>query len=194
MIGPNVLLRDGIVRSDIRSSFAAGSATAEGVSLRITMTVVDGHSCRPLAGAVVYLWHCDREGRYSLYSPGVTDQDYLRGAQPTAVDGSATFTTVFPGCYPGRWPHVHFEVFENLAAATSAGSIPLLTSQFAFPKNACELAYAATGYQASVTNLRLLDLATDGVFADGFDRQLAAVTGNVSDGMRATFSVTAPIT
>lgn len=193
-IGPNVLLRSGIVRSDIRSSFAVGTATAEGVALQITLTVVDGRTCRPLTGAVIYLWHCDRDGRYSLYSAGATDQDYLRGALQTADDGTATFTTIFPGCYPGRWPHVHFEVFENLAVATTAGSVPLLKSQFAFPQDACELAYAATGYQASVTNLQQLDLATDGVFADGVDQQLATVTGTVSGGLLARFSLTAAVT
>jgi protocatechuate 3,4-dioxygenase beta subunit len=190
VIGPNVLVRNGIVRSDIRSSFAVGSATAAGLELRITLTVLDGQSCRPRPGAVVYLWHCDREGRYSLYSPGVTEQDYLRGAQQADEHGNVTFITIFPGCYPGRWPHMHFEVFENAAVATTAGSVPLLTSQLAFLESDCELAYGAAGYEASVSNLQLLSLQTDGVFRDGFQQQLATVTGSVASGLVATFPVT----
>jgi hypothetical protein len=69
--GVNVLTRSGIVRSDITRSFGSGSAVAEGVPLTIALTVVDlGHNSAPLSGAAVYLWHCDREGRYSLYSEG----------------------------------------------------------------------------------------------------------------------------
>lgn len=189
-IGPNVLVRSGVVRSDIRSSFAVGSATAGGVELVITLTVIDGETCRPRPGAVVYLWHCDREGRYSLYSAGVTDQDYLRGAQPADANGQLTFTTIFPGCYPGRWPHMHFEVFANAATATTAGSAPVLTSQLALLESDCLAAYSAAGYEASISNLQLLSLQTDGVFRDGFDQQLATVTGNPSEQLRAIFMVT----
>jgi protocatechuate 3,4-dioxygenase beta subunit len=190
VIGPNVLVRNGIVRSDIRPSFAVGNATAAGVELAITITVTDGATCRPRPGAVVYLWHCDREGRYSLYSPGVTEQDYLRGAQQADASGKVTFITIFPGCYPGRWPHMHFEVFENAAAATTAGSSPVLTSQLAFLESDCQVAYGALGYEASASNLQQLSLQTDGVFRDGFEQQLAAVTGSVALGLVATFSVT----
>ncbi|HEX2879766.1 MAG TPA: hypothetical protein VHO25_09515 [Polyangiaceae bacterium] len=190
VIGPNVLVRNGIVRSDIRSSFAVGSATAAGVELTITITVTDGATCRPRPGAVVYLWHCDREGRYSLYSAGVTEQDYLRGAQQADEHGKVTFITIFPGCYPGRWPHMHFEVFADTAAATTAGSVPALTSQLAFLDSACQVAYSATGYEASASNLQQLSLPTDGVFRDGFEQQVAAVTGSVASGLVASFNVT----
>jgi hypothetical protein len=64
--GPNALDQSGIVRSDIRSSFGSASGTAEGVPLTINLTIVDlAKGCAPSAGAAVYLWHCDREGRYS---------------------------------------------------------------------------------------------------------------------------------
>jgi protocatechuate 3,4-dioxygenase beta subunit len=63
--GPNVLDDSGIGRSDIRSSFGAASGVAEGVPLRIELTVVEADTGAALAGAAVYLWHCDREGRRS---------------------------------------------------------------------------------------------------------------------------------
>jgi protocatechuate 3,4-dioxygenase beta subunit len=188
--GPDVLLESGIVRSDITTSL--GTATvAGGVPLAITLTVTDSDTGDPLPGHAVYLWHCDREGRYSMYSDGVEDETYLRGVQEADADGRLTFTTVVPGCYDGRWPHVHFEVYESLAVATSSGAV-VATSQLALPQDVCEAAYAAEGYEASVENLSRVSLATDGIFSDGYDAQLAATTGSVGRGYTATLTV--PVT
>jgi protocatechuate 3,4-dioxygenase beta subunit len=187
--GPNVLGQSGVVRSDLRSSFGTASGTAGGVLLTVKLTVVSAAGgCAPLAGRAVYLWHCDREGRYSLYSPGVTGQNYLRGVQETDASGELTFTTVFPGCYPGRWPHMHFEVYPSLAVATSASS-KVATSQLALPAAACNEAYATAGYEGSVTSLRGVSLASDGVFAGDLSTQLASVTGNATDGYVARLVV-----
>jgi hypothetical protein len=80
--GPNALAESGVVRSDIRSSLGSASGVAEGVPLTIKMTIEDkAKGCARLTGAAVYVWHCDREGRYSLYSPGVTNENYLRGSR-----------------------------------------------------------------------------------------------------------------
>ena len=109
--GPNALALSGIVRSDIRASLGASSAVATGVPLTITLTLVDPvSSCAPVVGAAVYLWHCDALGRYSLYSSGVTAESWLRGVQATDAAGQVRRTTIFPGCYSGRWPHVHFGI------------------------------------------------------------------------------------
>src|SRR4051812_16412338 len=164
--GPNVLNQTGVVRSDIRSSFAGLSGTADGVPLTIALSIVGASTCAPLAGYAVYLWHCDKPGRYSLYSSGVTNQNYLRGVQQADAAGKVTFTSIFPGCYSGRWPHIHFEVYRSLTAATSVSN-RIATSQIALPKAACDLAYATAGYEASVTNLKQVSLATDNVFSDG---------------------------
>ena len=42
----------------------------------------------------------------------------LRGVQAADSNGQVTFTSIFPGCYSGRWPHIHFEVYPSLSAAT----------------------------------------------------------------------------
>jgi hypothetical protein len=47
----------------------------------------------PFAGAAVYVWHCDREGRYSLYSDGATRENYLRGVQIADAAGKAIATS-----------------------------------------------------------------------------------------------------
>ena len=67
----------------------------------------------------MYLWHCTADGNYSLYSSGITNQNYLRGVQVSDASGLVSFTSIFPGCYSGRWPHIHFEVYRSLALATS---------------------------------------------------------------------------
>lgn len=177
--GPNVLNRRGIVRRDIRSSFGGARGRAEGVELTLRMTVTrDG---APLRGAAVYVWQCDREALYSLYDPGVRAQNYLRGVQVADEDGVVEFLSVFPGVYPGRWPHVHFDVYPNLRTARRSGE-PLKTSQLAFPEDACREVYATEGYERSVANLRPLALERDGVFADGHDQQLGKATGSPTDG------------
>ena len=186
--GPNVLNQTGVVRQDIRSSFAGLSGTAAGVLLNLELTIVSASSCTPLADYAVYLWHCDRAGLYSLYSAGATNQNYLRGVQAANGSGVAKFTTIFPGCYAGRWPHMHFEVYRSLTAATSVSN-KIATSQIALPKAACDLVYATAGYSTSVTNLSRISLATDGVFSDGASLELATVTGDVTNGMTASLTV-----
>jgi protocatechuate 3,4-dioxygenase beta subunit len=187
--GVDVLSEDGIVRRDIRPSFGSSSTLAEGVPLTVALQAVDaGGGCRPLADAAVYLWHCDREGRYSLYSQGVTDENYLRGVQPTDSDGMARFTSIFPGCYSGRWPHIHFEVYPSVASATRAAD-KLATSQLALPKDACETVYATSGYSASGRNLSQVSLNTDTVFRDGASLETPTVTGSPTDGYVATLVV-----
>jgi protocatechuate 3,4-dioxygenase beta subunit len=188
--GPNVLDDDGIVRSDITASYGTSTTVAEGVPLTIELVITDtSMSCGPLEGAAVYAWHCDREGRYSIYSSGVENENYLRGVQPTAADGLASFTSIFPGCYSGRWPHVHFEVYRSVADAV-AGTGLLATSQIAFPQDVCDEVYATEGYEQSVSNLARLSLASDNVFGDDEGaHQLATMTGSVEDGYVARLDV-----
>ena len=188
--GPNVLSESGVVRSDITSSFAGASGAAEGVPLTVKLNLVDvANGGVPLAGAAVYLWHCDREGRYSLYSEGVTDQNYLRGVQESDGSGAVTFTSIYPAAYSGRWPHIHFEIYSNLDDATSGGS-PAVTSQLAFPKDVCDVVYATEGYEQSVQNMTQLSLESDMVFSDdGAVNQLAVLTGSVEQGYTATLAV-----
>jgi protocatechuate 3,4-dioxygenase beta subunit len=185
----NVLSLSGIVRSDITTSIGSASGTAPGVPLTIRLKLVNvNSSCTSLAGYAVYLWHCTRDGLYSLYSSGVTGQNYLRGVQQADADGYVTFTTIFPGCYSGRMPHVHFEVYPSLATSTSASN-RVKTSQFGFPVAMLDTVYAVSGYSASVTNLKQISYATDNVFSDGTSLQIVSITGNTTDGYVATLQV-----
>jgi protocatechuate 3,4-dioxygenase beta subunit len=188
--GVDVLSESGVVRQDITASFGAGSATAQGVSLRLRLRVYDlqGEDISVLAGAAIYVWHCDREGRYSMYSSGVEGENYLRGVQVADPKGWVEFTTVFPGAYPGRWPHVHFEVYPSLDDATRASG-KLRTSQLALPEEASREAYGAAGYDASAAHLSETPLEKDIVFADGHSLQMATTTGDNEQGWVASLNV-----
>jgi protocatechuate 3,4-dioxygenase beta subunit len=187
--GPNVLAESGVVRSDITKSIGDLSGTAGGVPTTIEMTLLDvAGGGKPLAGAAVYIWHCDREGRYSMYDSEIGDENYLRGVQAADADGKLTFTSIFPGAYSGRWPHIHFEVYRTAADAQKATG-KLRTSQIALPEDASKLVYATSGYEQSVQNLSQTSLDSDMVFSDGYSLQMATVTGNVDDGMTIKLNV-----
>ncbi|WP_421117928.1 intradiol ring-cleavage dioxygenase [Aquihabitans daechungensis] len=186
--GPDVLAESGVVRSDITTSIGQASGVAEGVPLGISFVVTDVATGKARSGAAVYAWHCTADGAYSLYSPGVEDENFLRGVQETASDGTASFASIFPGAYDGRWPHIHFEVYEDLDAATNGGA-PIATSQIALPEEACAAVYATEGYEASASNLRRTSLESDMVFADGYESQLGTATGSVDEGYTVALPV-----
>lgn len=187
--GVNALAMSGIVRSDLRSSFGAASGVANGVVLAVTLNVVDvASSCSSLAGRAVYIWHCTADGNYSLYSAPVTNENFLRGVQETDANGRVTFTTIVPGCYAGRWPHIHVEVFASLAAATS-GRNAIATTQIAIPEATCNAVYAGSGYANSATNLARVSLTSDMVFSDGAALEIPAITGSTTDGYALALNV-----
>lgn len=76
-------------------------------------------ACRPVAGAVVDLWHADAAGEYDLAGYR------CRGHQLTDAAGQFRFETVVPGRYGSRTRHFHVKV------GTPEG--PLLTTQLYFP-------------------------------------------------------------
>lgn len=190
----NALTLSGIVRSDIRTSISGAGTTAQGVPVTLKLKLVDSSSgCTALANRAIYVWHCDRDGNYSLYSTGVTELDYLRGVQVSDANGEVTFTTIFPACYSGRWPHIHFEIYSTLTDALDSSRVGDYTkvSQLALPVDVCNAVYNGTaGYSSSVRNLAAVSLATDNVFSDDqAAHQLATVTGSVSEGYTVSLTV-----
>ena len=188
----NVLIDSGVVKSDMTTSFAGLSGTATGVAMEITITLQNfNNDCAALEGYAVYLWHCDSTGEYSVYN--ITDQNYLRAVGVTDENGQVTFQTIFPGCYPGRWPHFHFEVYASLADATHYDN-RILVSQFAVPADEASYVYSVrTDYGDSRLNFVNLTLGTDNVFGDNTDEQIEAQTltmsGNDTEGYTSTVTV-----
>ncbi len=185
--GPNALNQMGIVRSDLRSSFGTMTGMATGIPLALNLKVVDAkNNCAPLAKRAVYLWHATRDGKYSLYTD--PSQNYLRGVQETDDNGVVRFQTIFPGCYEGRYPHLHLEVFPSLAVAMN-GTAKVKVSQVALPADACALVYAKPGYETSVANFARSSLAQDMVFADGSTLQVVTMAGNATSGFEGWLNV-----
>ncbi|PPG10246.1 MULTISPECIES: intradiol ring-cleavage dioxygenase [unclassified Rathayibacter] len=186
--GVDVLERSGIVRSDLRTSIGGG-ATADGVPLALTLTILDAaNGDVPFAGAAVYVWHCDANGDYSMYSSGVEDETYLRGVQVADASGVVSFASIVPACYSGRWPHIHFEVYPGVDSITDASNA-IATSQVALQEEACTAVYALDAYAGSAANLARVGLDTDSVFGDdGGALQLATMSGSPASGYSAALT------
>lgn len=187
--GPDVLEQSGIVRRDLRSSLGA-NAPVDGVPLEVAFTLTDmAGGDAPLAGAAVYAWHCNAEGLYSMYSQGVEDESWLRGVQVAGADGAVSFTTIVPGCYSGRWTHIHFEVYPDLESIADPANA-IATSQMAFPAAVLDEVYAQPAYAGSAENLAQITLATDNVFGDDEgELQMATMTGDPAGGYLASLVV-----
>lgn len=169
-----------LVLNDIRSD-------REGTQLTVKITIQNKtNSCAGLADALVDIWHCDAAGNYSEYGgSGMQSTNYqsvhfLRGRQTTDANGLVTFTSIYPGWYSGRAPHIHVHVYN------SAGK-SLLVTQIAFPEDISKIVYAQGAYQshgqADTQN------SNDNVFSDGFSLEMATVSGSVSAGYVLTHNI-----
>lgn len=187
--GVNILEESGIVRSDIRSSLDGGT-TVEGVPMSFTFNVTDlANGNAPYEGVAVYAWQCDASGLYSMYSEGVEDETYLRGVQVADARGQVTFQTIVPGCYTGRWTHIHFEVYPDAASATES-SRAIAISQVAFPEEMLNTVYQSDLYPGSARNLAGVGgLESDNVFSDGYELEMGTFTGDPTGGYVGSLSV-----
>lgn len=173
--------------SSLLQSNITGDRT--GVALTVKITVNNrNNGCAALSGAIVDIWHCDAAGNYSEYGgSGMQSTNYqnvhwLRGRQTTDSSGVVTFTSVFPGWYSGRAPHIHVHIYN--ASGTS-----LLITQIAFPTDVCNTVYTtATPYKSRGT--QDTQNANDNVFSDSLASELASVSGSVSNGYTLTHIIT----
>jgi protocatechuate 3,4-dioxygenase beta subunit len=174
-IGPYPSLRD-FVRSDITEGKA-------GLPVTLTITVVNAASaCAPVANASVEIWQCDADGRYSEYNQqgyNGTALTFLRGIQTTDASGRVTFQTIYPGWYQGRATHIHVEVVLNGRSVK--------VTQIAFPESVTAAVYASGVYASKGQNPT--SNASDMVFADGVQNELASVVGSPTSGYTATLTV-----
>jgi len=156
-LGP-YYLADELIRADIREG-------KPGVPLNLRLLVLDAGTCRPLANAAVDLWHCDAAGAYSGFgTAGGDSHTFLRGIQLTDQDGVAQFHTIFPGCYPGRTNHIHFQVRTAGArdGDTYRGGHVAHTGQVFFPED-ITTGLMQQGAYASQPGARMSQ-AEDGIF------------------------------
>lgn len=157
----NPLEQTGLKRLDLRRSTGNASGQAAGVDLDITFKFISTISNQPLSELAVYVWSASATGAYSISE--IEDQNYLRGLGVTDAAGEVSFKTIFPGCYPGRYPHLHFEVFASEAAAL-AGEGSLLTSQLPLPQTESAKVYERQEYENSNSNFSKLVISQDRIF------------------------------
>lgn len=175
-----------LVRSDIR-------ADRTGVALSIAITIQNvNNNCAALSGAIVDIWHCDKDGYYSEYG-GTAMQtiDYsavhfLRGRQVTDASGQVNFTSIFPGWYNGRATHIHVHIYN--ASGTS-----LHITQIAFPEgsgSAVATVNAATAYGYTKGMSGYTYNANDNIFSDdSAGVEIGAVSGSVAAGYALTHTI-----
>lgn len=173
-------------RTDIRSDPTTGEVRPGApLALAIQVSRLGVGRCEPLPGALVDVWHCDALGIYSdVHDPGfdTKGQKFLRGYQVTDEEGIARFTTIYPGWYPGRTVHIHFKVRTDAAAARGRE----FTSQLYFDDALTDRVHARPPYSAK--GERSLRNARDGIFSDGGDQLMLAVTETRS-GYAGTFDM-----
>jgi protocatechuate 3,4-dioxygenase beta subunit len=152
-------------RKDVRES-------KPGVQLNLRMKIKGVQNCEPMQNVRVNIWHCDKDGNYSGYD-SFSGQTWCRGYQMTDATGEVEFITIFPGWYPGRVCHIHFQVYVNSSYAA--------ISQLAFDEAAKDALYIAhpTIYTKGPDPL---EVGQDGVFSDGYQYQLATLTPNTTTG------------
>jgi protocatechuate 3,4-dioxygenase beta subunit len=146
-----------------------------GVGLTLVLTVLASGTCLPIEGAEVDVWTADSNGDYSGYLVfGTEGEDWLRGQQRTAADGSISVVGIVPGAYPGRSVHVHVKV-----RAAGRGE---LTTQLYFPDAMVTTVLAEPGYDGAEQTLN----AVDGFYTGD---TLLNVDGDVASGYAANGTV-----
>jgi hypothetical protein len=143
-------------RQDIRED-------RQGTLMLQRIRIVGLENCHPMSDVRVNIWCCDNNGTYSGYGPeeGLT---YMRGYQITDDNGEVEFTMIFPGWYPGRVVHMHFQVFVSTSYS--------VVSQYTWPHSAAvEIANGnPTDYPEGPDPMTP---EQDFVFTDGYENQLA---------------------
>lgn len=151
-----------------------------GVQMNLRMRIIGENNCLPMENLRVNIWQCDKDGIYSGYGAqtGLTD---FRGYQITDANGEVNFITILPGWYPGRVCHIHFQVYVSSSYAA--------ISQLTFDESAKQAVYTAnpTIYTNGIDPVPIIN---DGVFADGYNYQLATLTPNGSGGYDSFLEVT----
>jgi protocatechuate 3,4-dioxygenase beta subunit len=174
-----------LVMADIRSD-------RTGVAFSFKITVQNkNNNCAALTGAIVDVWHCDKDGYYSEYggsgmqSVDFTSVHFLRGRQTTDSNGQVGFTSIFPGWYTGRATHIHVHIYDSSGKS-------LLVTQIAFPEGSNSAvtlvnASADDGYTKGMTGYTTN--ATDNVFSDSVANELGSITGSVASGFELTHTI-----
>jgi protocatechuate 3,4-dioxygenase beta subunit len=176
-----------LARSDIRSDPTDGTVKS-GALLALTFNVssIAKGSCVPLKDAIVDVWHCDADG---VYSDAVDSnfntkgKKFLRGYQVSDKNGVAKFTTIYPGWYPTRTPHIHYKI----RSPASAPSPYEFIGQLYFDEGLSDRVYAKAPYAPK--GKRTVSNITDRIYNRDGGRQTMMKVMPGRDGYTASFDV-----
>jgi protocatechuate 3,4-dioxygenase beta subunit len=184
----------GFNRSSVLSNLD-GTNPQAGIPLTLTVRVHDTRAnCAAMSGVQLDLWHCNATGVYSdEASEGTSSETWLRGYRLTDAAGTATFTTIVPGWYPGRTTHIHLRARSRYNAASSARD-GANTTQIFFPQATIDtIGKTAAAYRARGVNPTTN--ASDNVYTAQTKGQTDLVLrGNTITGFVATVAIGLPIT
>lgn len=181
-------------RPDIRGE-AGNAAVKAGLPLSLAFNVaqIANGACKPLAGALVDVWHCDADGVYSGVNDGMSGNNtmgkhFCRGYQTTDANGLAKFTTIYPGWYQGRTVHIHFKIRTAASGVNAAGAPQSyeFTSQLFFDDALSDRVFAKAPYAAK--GKRELRNADDGIYRES-GGQLLLSPSTSAGGYAATFGI-----
>ena len=162
------------LRQDVRED-------REGVPMKLKMKIIGNANCLPMPNVRVNIWHCDKDGNYSGYG-SESGTTYLRGYQVADANGEVEFLTIVPGWYNGRVCHIHFQVYVS----TNYAAI----SQLTFDIDTINEIYNDNP-SIYTKGEDPLTPATDNIFSDGYDLQVAAIMPNEEiEGYEAYLEVT----
>ncbi len=159
------------------------AGVVQGIPLHLTLRVLTlrGSACAPLAGAQVDLWHADAAGLYSdeavLHTRG---ERFLRGYQTSDASGAVAFTTIYPGWYPERAPHVHVKV---RSFSPQGNIVQTFTSQLYFDDAVSNAVFAHGLYAARGT------LDTSNGRDQLFDRRMVVPLRQTGRAYAGTFTI-----
>lgn len=180
-----------ITPSSLTQTNIVGDRT--GIAFTINIKILNSNAdCSPLEGAIVDIWHCDKDGNYSEYggttmqTADYTSYHFLRGRQTTDSNGDVNFVSIFPGWYTSRATHIHVHIYNS--AGTS-----LLVTQISFPEgsgSAVELVNSATAYGYTKGMTGYTYNASDNVFSDdSTNAEMCSLTGSVANGYALTHEI-----
>ncbi|KAH6646940.1 Intradiol ring-cleavage dioxygenase [Truncatella angustata] len=144
--GPYFVYQE-LIREDVAEDL-------QGVPLHLEFQFIDVNTCEP-ADVLVDIWSCNSTGQYSGVSAdgqGGLDSTYLRGVQPTDVEGVVNFDTIFPGHYEARASHQHIIVHvgsEILDNGTYTGGVVAHLSQLFFDQKLIDIVEALAPYNTN---------------------------------------------
>ena len=165
-----------MIPTDLCASFADHEGTVEGVPLDLERDAARRGRMHPLDGHAICLWHCDGRGEYALYDQ--PQANWRREVGVADAEDILPLTTIVPGCYAERWPHIEFRGDRERRTALS-GEAAALT---ALPQDVVSPIYESDPrYQGSTRAMSMITLESDNVFAgsseDEIDQRMLAMEG-----------------